>query len=201
MVYRLDLPCLFRHGIQLFLAENITKHWSYTKKSSPHSNSFWPARVEDIGGENEKIKDILKSVILLYEAQTASQKHEIKIDCPEDLGAQANIPLLEQALINLIGNAVKYSEPGKVIAVEAERSGTEVVVRVRDQGGGIESQHLSRIFERFYRVDKARSRELGGTGLGLAIVKHIAQAHSGSVSVESTPGQGSVFTLKLPSLE
>ena len=85
--------------------------------------------------------------------------------------------------------------------MEAERSGAEVVVRVCDQGGGIESQHLTRIFERFYRVDRARSRELGGTGLGLAIVKHIAQAHGGSVSVESVPGRGSVFTLKLPGLE
>jgi len=158
------------------------------------------AEKKEIQLESCKIQDVLKSVILLYEARTASQKHEIKLDCPEDLGAQANIPLLEQALINLIDNAVKYSEPGKVITVEAERSGAEVVMRVRDQGGGIESQHLTRIFERFYRVDRARSRELGGTGLGLAIVKHIAQAHGGSVSVESTPGRGSVFTLKLPGL-
>ncbi len=156
------------------------------------------AEKKEIRLESCKIKDVLKSVILLYEARTASQKHEIKIDCPEDLGTQANIPLLEQALINLIDNAVKYSEPGKVITVEAERGEREVIVRVRDQGCGIESQHLVRIFERFYRVDRARSRELGGTGLGLAIVKHIAQAHGGSVSVESAPGQGSVFTIKLP---
>ncbi len=159
------------------------------------------AEKKEIQLESCKIKDVLKSVILLYEARTTRQKYKIKINCPEDLGAQANIPLLEQALINLIDNAVKYSAPDKVITVEAERSGTEVVVRVCDQGCGIEDQHLSRIFERFYRVDKARSRELGGTGLGLAIVKHIAQAHGGSISVESTPGQGSVFAVKLPGLE
>ena len=82
--------------------------------------------------------------------------------------------------------------------MEAQRDGAEVVVRVRDQGVGIEKSQLSRIFERFYRVDAGRSRKVGGTGLGLAIVKHIAQAHGGRVTVESTPGQGSVFSLHLP---
>ena len=81
--------------------------------------------------------------------------------------------------------------------VEAERQGDEVVVRVRDQGVGIEKNQLSRIFERFYRVDAGRSRKVGGTGLGLAIVKHIAQALGGRVTVESTPGQGSIFALHL----
>ena len=71
-------------------------------------------------------------------------------------------------------------------------------IRVKDEGPGIEQRHLPRIFERFYRVDQARSRALGGTGLGLAIVKHIAQAHGGTVGVESTPGQGSVFSIRLP---
>ena len=72
------------------------------------------------------------------------------------------------------------------------------LIRVRDEGCGIEKQHLERLFERFYRVDKARSRKLGGTGLGLAIVKHIMEAHGGRVSVESQPGRGSTFTLHLP---
>jgi two-component system phosphate regulon sensor histidine kinase PhoR len=72
------------------------------------------------------------------------------------------------------------------------------VIRVRDEGCGIEAEHLPRLFERFYRVDKARSRKLGGTGLGLAIVKHIVQAHGGTVGVESLPGQGTTFTLRLP---
>jgi two-component system, OmpR family, phosphate regulon sensor histidine kinase PhoR len=82
--------------------------------------------------------------------------------------------------------------------VSAAREGAELVIRVKDEGCGIEAQHLPRLFERFYRVDKARSRELGGTGLGLAIVRHIALAHRGSAGVESAVGVGSTFCLRLP---
>jgi two-component system phosphate regulon sensor histidine kinase PhoR len=115
------------------------------------------------------------------------------------LRARVNVPLLEQALVNLVDNAVKYSEPGKSVTVEAALRDGALVIQVRDEGPGIEREHLPRIFERFYRVDKGRSREMGGTGLGLSIVKHIAQAHGGSVAVQSEPGQGSLFTLTLPS--
>jgi len=104
---------------------------------------------------------------------------------------------LQQAVGNLINNAIKYSQ-GKAVDIRVETSGEEILVEIEDDGVGIEQRHLERIFERFYRVDKARSRELGGTGLGLAIVKHIALAHSGRVSVDSTPGVGSVFQLRLP---
>jgi two-component system phosphate regulon sensor histidine kinase PhoR len=97
----------------------------------------------------------------------------------------------------LIDNAVKFSAPGSAVRVEAQRVGAEVIVRVRDQGCGIDQNQLSRIFERFYRVDAGRSRKIGGSGLGLAIVKHIAQAHGGRVTVESLPGQGSTFALHL----
>ena len=100
---------------------------------------------------------------------------------------------------NLLDNAIKYSDAGRRVDVAAEQQGDQAVIGVRDQGWGIPAEHLSRIFERFYRVDKGRSRTLGGTGLGLAIVKHIAQVHGGTVTVESTPGQGSIFTLHLPS--
>ena len=100
---------------------------------------------------------------------------------------------------NLIDNAVKYSAEGTRVAVTAEAAnGESVLIRVKDEGPGIEQRHLPRIFERVYRVDQARSRALGGTGLGLAIVKHIAQAHGGSVAVESTPGKGSVFAIRVP---
>lgn len=107
-------------------------------------------------------------------------------------------------MINLVDNAIKYSEPGKTVwltAAHAEHAGVgmdEVRVSVRDEGCGIEASHLPRLFERFYRVDRARSRKLGGTGLGLSIVKHIMQAHGGSVTVESSPGIGSTFTIQLP---
>jgi two-component system phosphate regulon sensor histidine kinase PhoR len=106
--------------------------------------------------------------------------------------------LLEQAVVNLLDNAVKYSDPEKAVLLQARTSGNEIQLSVRDHGIGIEKKHLPRLFERFYRVDKARSRAAGGTGLGLAIVKHIAQAHGGHVTVESRLGEGSLFTIHLP---
>ena len=140
---------------------------------------------------------VLASAIQVCEPKAAARNIAISLTCPEELRARINAPLLEQALVNLIDNAVKYSPPGSAVQVEAERQGAEVVVRVRDQGVGIEKNQLSRIFERFYRVDAGRSRKEGGTGLGLAIVKHIAQALGGRVTVDSTPGQGSTFSLHL----
>ena len=105
---------------------------------------------------------------------------------------------LEQVLINLLENAVKYSGHGGKVTVEAEEEGDMVTISVRDSGIGIPVKDLPRLFERFYRVDEARSRDQGGTGLGLSIVKHIVQAHGGRVSVESAPGVGSVFCFTLP---
>jgi two-component system phosphate regulon sensor histidine kinase PhoR len=100
-------------------------------------------------------------------------------------------------VVNLIDNAINYSEEGKSVTIKAEENRQEILIQVQDQGSGIERKHLDRIFERFYRVDKSRSRKLGGTGLGLAIVKHIVQAHGGRVS-ESQPGRGSTFTCICP---
>jgi two-component system sensor histidine kinase SenX3 len=102
------------------------------------------------------------------------------------------------ALFNLLDNAVKYSEEGGKVEFAAETEGFHVVISVRDYGIGIPGRDLERIFERFYRVDRTRSRATGGTGLGLAIVRHVAQAHGGEVSVESEEGQGSTFRFKLP---
>ncbi len=144
-----------------------------------------------------KIRVVAEAALQLCAAKAAAKDIALQLECPENLRARINGPLLEQALVNLVDNAVKYSPPGSVVQLEAERQGAEVVVRVRDQGVGIDRAHLSRIFERFYRVDASRSRKVGGTGLGLAIVKHIAQAHGGRITVESTPGQGSVFSLYL----
>ena len=101
-------------------------------------------------------------------------------------------------MVNLLDNAIKYSEPQREVRVVAAASGNEVTISVIDHGCGIAEEHLPRIFERFYRVDNARSRKLGGTGLGLAIVKHIAQAHHGQVTVTSAVGAGSTFTIRLP---
>ncbi|MCC7299577.1 MAG: HAMP domain-containing protein [Verrucomicrobia bacterium] len=131
----------------------------------------------------------------------ATEKHiAIQVECPETLTAAVNPPLIEQALINLISNAVKYSAEGKIVVVSARTAKDGgIVLAVKDQGCGIQNEHLDRIFERFYRVDKGRSRQEGGTGLGLSIVKHIAQAHGGTVSVVSRYGEGSTFTVSLPS--
>jgi two-component system phosphate regulon sensor histidine kinase PhoR len=120
------------------------------------------------------------------------------VTCPADLAPRINAPLIEQAVVNLLDNAIKYSESGTKVELDAAANGSDFSIRVRDHGCGIPAEHLPRIFERFYRVDKARSRRQGGTGLGLAIVKHIAQAHRGAASVESTIGRGSTFTLRIP---
>ena len=105
---------------------------------------------------------------------------------------------LERLLLNLLDNAVKYNRPGGTVYLAIRRDGDQVVIEVRDTGIGIPAEHLPRIFERFYRVDRARSRGEGGTGLGLAIVKHVAQLHGGRVEVESEPGKGSTFRVLLP---
>jgi two-component system sensor histidine kinase SenX3 len=105
---------------------------------------------------------------------------------------------LVSAVTNLLDNAVKYSEPGSTVDVAARTDGRWVDVTVRDRGIGIPRRDLERIFERFYRVDRARSRETGGTGLGLAIVRHVASNHRGEIRVESREGVGSTFTLRLP---
>ena len=106
--------------------------------------------------------------------------------------------LLEQVLINLIDNAIKYTPTGGCISVSAEASESEVLVHVSDTGIGIPSDALPRIFERFYRVDKGRSREMEGTGLGLSIAKHILLQHHGRIWAESVLGEGTVFHFALP---
>ncbi len=106
--------------------------------------------------------------------------------------------LILQAINNLISNAIKYSPPQTTVQISAQIKNCNIAISVKDQGVGIESEHLPHIFHRFYRVDKGRSRHTGGTGLGLSIVKHIAQVHGGRVSVESEPHKGSCFTLYLP---
>ncbi|MBN1591448.1 MAG: HAMP domain-containing protein [Pirellulales bacterium] len=146
----------------------------------------------------ESIRETLQAAIEMCEKKAIDKAVRIELFCPEDLTGEINAALLEQAVVNLLDNAVKYSNSDAVIEVHAASEQSELVIHVKDQGCGIDARHLARLFERFYRVDKARSRELGGTGLGLAIVRHIALAHRGSVSVESTVGVGSTFCLRLP---
>jgi two-component system phosphate regulon sensor histidine kinase PhoR len=105
---------------------------------------------------------------------------------------------LEQAISNLLDNALKYTPEGGSVWLRVRREAGYAIAEVEDTGIGIEPKDRERIFERFYRVDKARSREVGGTGLGLSIVKHVLLSHGGSVQVESEPGRGSIFRIHLP---
>ncbi|MCY2989837.1 MAG: ATP-binding protein [Planctomycetota bacterium] len=148
--------------------------------------------------ERLAVADVLQAAGEMCVQKAADKQLRLEVDCPADLQAEINAPLLEQAVTNLIDNAIKYSEAGESIRITAASVGDDVLICVTDQGCGIEAVHLPRLFERFYRVDRARSRELGGTGLGLAIVKHIVVAHGGRIHVESTVGAGSTFTLQLP---
>ncbi|MCE9589748.1 MAG: PAS domain-containing protein [Planctomycetes bacterium] len=145
-----------------------------------------------------RLIDVLQSAINDTAAAAGDRGLSVTLDCPHDLEPRINAPLIEQAVVNLLDNAIKYTENGGVIELAARQENAEAVIQVRDRGCGIPAEHLPRLFERFYRVDKARSRKQGGTGLGLAIVKHIAQAHRGGVSVQSTPGAGSTFTIRIP---
>jgi two-component system phosphate regulon sensor histidine kinase PhoR len=153
---------------------------------------------EAIALEEKAVKDVLAGALQLCQMKAEPKQIRMVLSCKQDVVARINPSLLEQAVVNLLDNAVKYSEPGKSVWVEMDKTEKDVLIRVRDEGCGIEKQYQERLFERFYRVDKARSRKLGGTGLGLAIVKHIMEAHGGRVSVESQPGRGSTFTLHLP---
>jgi len=141
---------------------------------------------------------VLEAAIELCLSKAQAKKMEIELSGADDIVAPMNKPLLEQAIVNLLDNAIQYSPPGSQIAIAVTQADEYIRITVTDSGCGIDKGLLDRIFERFFVIDKARSRKLGGTGLGLAIVKHIAGAHHGSVTVESKIGSGSTFTLHLP---
>ena len=147
-----------------------------------------------------KIYDIIPIIDKsISECQNLSSQKKITIKqtLPESLMAPVDPFLIEQTFINLIDNAIKYSQEKTEISINAFENNKHAVIEIKDSGSGIKKEHLSKIFNRFYRVDKARSRNTGGTGLGLAIVKHIAMYHNGKASVTSLPGQGSTFAITL----
>ncbi len=166
------------------------------------------ARIEDSSEKQqmdlqpEAIEAILESAIQTCLVGAKQKNITINMECvPDTLQALVNCAMLEQAIINLLTNAVSYSPENSTITLSARNhndSPTDICISVQDQGPGIEKKHQERIFERFYRCDKARSRKQGGTGLGLAIVKHIADSHGGTVELKSEPGQGASFSLILP---
>ncbi|MDR0442214.1 MAG: PAS domain-containing protein [Treponema sp.] len=148
--------------------------------------------------KKQKLFSLLAEAVSLVELQAKRKQTEITINCPEDLEAKLYGSLIIQAMINLIDNGIKYSSQKSKIWVNARIENEELTLEVLDKGMGISSEHLERIFERFYRVDRARSREAGGTGLGLSIVRHIALLHGGKAEVESHAGEGSVFRIRIP---
>jgi two-component system phosphate regulon sensor histidine kinase PhoR len=147
------------------------------------------------------ICDVVNSAVEFCRPAAAERNVILVLHCPDDVTLRLNAILLEQAVSNLVDNAIKYSHEGGTVEISVSpgvEDAGECSISVRDFGAGIPREHLPRLFERFYRVDKGRSREQGGTGLGLAIVKHVVQAHGGRVTVESRVGKGSVFTIHLP---
>jgi len=162
------------------------------------------SRIEKENEENQiqlrkiHLKSVAASAIKICRAKAQAKQIEIQLKCDDSLEALIEPVLFEQALVNLIDNAIKYSSEKGVIQINISKIDSNISFMIKDNGLGISKKHLPRLFERFYRVDKARSREQGGTGLGLAIVKHIIKAHGGHISVNSTPGKGSTFIINLP---
>lgn len=161
------------------------------------------ASLENGGGsrldmEEQRLAPLFAESVSSVEPGARRKHSEIIVNCPADLKAKLYGPFIIQALINLLDNGIKYSAENSKVWAAAYRENETLVLEVRDQGIGIPPEHLERIFERFYRVDRARSREAGGTGLGLAIVRHIALLHNGTTEVESRAGSGSVFRIRIP---
>ena len=154
---------------------------------------------DEIEFEECSLESIAANAVQACAPKAAEKRILVRVETiGERAGAEVNPLLTEQAVTNLVDNAIKYGEPESTVTVTVSREAETARIVVADNGIGIPDADIPRIFERFYRVDKARSRDFGGTGLGLAIVKHIALVHRGRVSVESRIGEGSVFTLEFP---
>lgn len=163
------------------------------------------SRIEDmeettVALEIHDLRTVIQGALQSCEVKAAQKRISLELDCRQEIKTLMNPQLLEQAVVNLIDNAVKYGPPDSVVRVGVEEDQAEIRILVRDNGPGIPTEHQARLFERFYRIDKSRSKDVGGTGLGLAIVNHIAQIHGGRVGLESSVGRGSVFTLYLPKI-
>lgn len=157
------------------------------------------SKVDPVRMVSFNLSELLKNLAVKFKPQVEEKQVRFALVVPEPpVYALGDPDRIEQVMINLIDNAIKYTPPGGQVEVRVSERENDVLVEVVDTGIGIPEQDLSRIFERFYRVDKARSRKLGGTGLGLAIVKHILEAHNTQIQVESTLGRGSRFYFTLP---
>jgi two-component system phosphate regulon sensor histidine kinase PhoR len=148
--------------------------------------------------EETAVDYIINEAVDMVAVAAGEKKISISVSCPSDVKVMAYSSLLVQAIINLLDNSIKYSGKDTPVNVRVFKEGEQLIIEVKDKGIGIPAEHIDRIFERFYRADKSRSREAGGTGLGLSIVRHIALLHRGNVEAESHTGEGSIFRLKLP---
>ena len=159
------------------------------------------AKQSGVAAEPQDLRPVLEEAVETCRYKAEERSVSLELDCPEHISLRINQTLIEQALANLLINAITYSEDGQLVmlrAREVEKEGRKrVKISVIDEGIGIGEEHLPRLFERFYRSDRARNRKAGGTGLGLAIVKHIVQAHGGEVEVQSKIGVGSEFIVEL----
>ena len=155
------------------------------------------AGTSNVRAEAVELLPVANDVVTSLATQAAARTIKVRNEVRPGTIVFADPLRLEQMLTNLVENAIKFNRDGGEVVIECE-NGNSSRIRVRDTGEGIPAQHLDRLFERFYRVDRARSREMGGTGLGLAIVKHLAIAHGGEVRVRSELGQGSTFEIDLP---
>ncbi len=152
----------------------------------------------ELNKESFYLAKLLNEVVMGFKSQIKKKSLDVQIQLSQDLQINADRSQIEQVFTNLINNAIKYNKENGYIKISCEQLDSSLKFIVEDSGSGIPNKDISRIFERFYRVDKARSRELGGTGLGLSIVKHIVELHSGFIGVESTEGIGSKFWFTIP---
>ena len=162
------------------------------------SNIEHADRQKDFHFEEKKIAAVIDSAVNICRPEADRKGVAIVTACDPALTASMDFSLAEQAFINLLENAVKYSFENSEVKIDVTTKNRDTIINFSDKGIGIPAAHIPRLFERFYRVDKTRSRKLGGTGLGLAIVKHIAQIHGWRIDVRSTPGQGSIFSVIIP---
>jgi two-component system phosphate regulon sensor histidine kinase PhoR len=184
------LQIILKNSNRLLALINDLLDLSAIESGADHLQPAWI----DLKEFNATVLDVLNR-----EAQQKSSSISLEIQCSKLF---ADPKRTEQVLVNLVENAIKYCPNRSQIRIvwseESTPAGKSVLLRVSDNGPGIQKKHLDRLFERFYRVDKGRSRDLGGTGLGLSIVKHILQRHQGTVEVDSSPGQGTTFTCHFP---
>ena len=148
--------------------------------------------------EEVKVKNLIKDIVRIFEPKLREKNLALRLEVDNNLPSIKADPFkLEQMFINLIDNAIKYTDKGK-IRISVKKTEKKIRIEIEDTGIGVSEEQLPRIFERFYVVDKSRSKKLGGTGLGLSIVKHIVLLHNGSIDVESSPGSGTKFSITLP---